>query len=121
LGDDADEFFEDLDEVDAGEEDPFYWFSKEFGGYLSLRPGIQGVIIFYADDQRYDIAQLTNHIDSAVSEFEQDGERIAGRVDIVYGGYRSWPEAEFFILPAGAAFPESTPEERELETPELDY
>ncbi|HSI88124.1 MAG TPA: hypothetical protein VK918_03650, partial [Pyrinomonadaceae bacterium] len=122
LGDNAGEVFESIDNAaDVGDEEQFYWFSKEFGGYLSLRSDLKGVIIFYADEQRYDIAKLTNHIDAAVSSFEQDGQRLEGRVDIVFGGYRSWPVAEFFIYPPGAVFPEPTPEEREIESSDLEY
>jgi len=122
LGEETEEFFETTETTaDETGEDQFYWFSKEFGGYLSLRPELKGVIIFYADDATYDIAKWTNHIDAAISGFVQDGERITGRVDIIYGGYRSWPEAEFFIVPPGTAYPEPTPEESEVESPDLDY
>lgn len=114
-----DELVEEIPEI-AEDQLDHYWLSSAFGGFLSLRPEWSGVIFFYADDQRYDIAKLTNRIYSAVDRYEQDGDRIAGRVRVVYGGYRDSLEADFFAVPPGAGDPKPTPAERKADVEDWD-
>ncbi|HCA59021.1 MAG TPA: hypothetical protein DEP46_13695 [Blastocatellia bacterium] len=114
-----DELVEEIPEI-AEDQLDHYWLSSAFGGFLSLRPEWNGVVIFYADDQRYDIAKLTNRIYSAVNRYEQDGDRIAGRVRVVYGGYRDSLEADFFAVPPGAGDPKPTPAERKADVEDWD-
>ena len=110
----VDESLDEIPEIEENELD-HYWLSLAFGGFLSLRPEWSGVIFFYADDQRYDIAKLTNRIYSAVNRYEQDGDAIAGRVRVVYGGYRDSLEADFFAVPPGAGDPSPSPMVRQAE------
>ena len=107
----------EVDEVDSRtpeeiESARFYWFSEAFGLQLISKPNHSGMLIFYADDQRYDIARLTAHMDEAVNRFVHENESVVGRVKIVYGGYRDIIEAEFWIVPKNAKEPLLAPSQR---------
>jgi len=114
-----DELVEEIPEIEEHQLD-HDWLSLAFGGFLSLRPEWSGVIFLYADDQRYDIAKLTNRIYSAVNRYEQDGDRIAGRVRVLYGGYRDSLEADFYAVPPGVGDPKPTPAERQPDVDDWD-
>lgn len=99
------------------EAERFSWTDGKFGPEIARRKGARGVIIFYADDQYYDIGRLLPFI-------EQGRDRIAAaaglrpdQIRVIFGGYRDGTEAEYYIVPKGGKAPEPTPGERPVEEP----
>jgi hypothetical protein len=77
------------------EAEKFSWLSEKFGEVIKNQKNSSGVIIFYADDQLYDIARLQTFID-------EGRDRIG----------------KFWIMSKNGAFPTPTPEERPIEEDE---
>lgn len=102
----------------------FDWISPKFGSLLADRKDSMGVIIFYADDQTYDINRLRQFI-------EEGSKRIAGtagipvqKISVQFGGYRSTVTTDFWVVSKKGSLPVATPEERpapdEIETETTD-
>lgn len=97
---------EDLEEM------RFDWIERDFAQAVAKRDGASGVMIFYADDQFYDISRLHSFI-------EQGRDRITGlagldvcQIEVIFGGYRGRAQIEYYIVPEGGKVPEARPEER---------
>lgn len=100
------------------EEERFNFVSDKFGGLLVKRIDSKGVMILYADDQTYDIGRL-------ISFVEEGKERLANlsgidpdRISIRFGGYRDYPQVDYWIVPVSGKEPVATPAERAVEEPE---
>jgi hypothetical protein len=100
------------------ESEKFYWLSKNFGEVIKNQKSSTGLIIFYADDQIYDVARLQTFIDEGRRKIAKEANIEPAKIQIFFGGYRGSAEAEFWIMPRNGAFPTPTPEERPVE--ELD-
>jgi len=102
------------------EADRFRWADGPAWLYLYEHPRDSAVIIFYADDQYYDV----HRFQSFVIEVKRRMANLAGikssRVRVVFGGYRGMPEFEFWIVPPKGKRPIATPEERPIEEDEPD-
>ena len=97
---------EDLDEI------RFSWVERDFAEAVVKRDCSRGVMIFYADDQFYDIARLENFIG-------QGRDRLAAKagidtylIDVVFGGFRGQAAVEYNIVPEGGQQPEPKPDDR---------
>ena len=113
------------DPTDAGEshheEEPteeellkqrFQWTEVGLPKFLSARKKSSGVLIFYADDQRFDIARLRAFIEQGRDRMaKRDGIAVV-RLNVEFGGYRDSPEVEFWFVPAKGKPPVARPEER---------
>lgn len=93
----------------------FSWLSDPFGSLLAKRTESRGVIIFYADDERFDIQKIRSLIDEGVERLHTSAELKGTRIEVVFGGYRSSTGVEFWVVPAEGSDPVPTPEEREVE------
>lgn len=97
------------------ENDKFSWANAKFGEILKNRKDSTGIIVFYADDQTYDINGLQTFIEQGRSRIAKEAGILPGRIQIVFGGYRSQVETELWIMPRNGEFPKMTPQEREIE------
>ena len=100
------------------EKQKFDWISNSFGHYLKARKGSTGVLIYYADDHRFDIGKLHLLIDEARQRMAKKAGIAIADIMLEYGGYRESVEAEFWFVPARGSQPAATPEERPVEDPE---
>ena len=100
------------------EEDRFQWANVGLAKHAATRKGSGGVIIFYADDQQYDIGKLTSFIERGRDLLVTHGEIDRGRITVVFGGYRDTPEVEFWFVPKNGKGPVPTPAERPVEQPD---
>jgi hypothetical protein len=100
------------------EEERFNFVSDKFGTLLTKRINSTGVIILYADDQTFDVGRLIKFV-------EEGKERLAkltgidpARISIRFGGYRDYPQVDYWIVPPSGKEPVPTPGERTVEEPE---
>lgn len=95
------------------EELRFAWVSEAFGKMLAKRKGTNGVLIFYADDKEYDIAAIRRFMKEGVKRLESGAKLNAGRITVKFGGYRSYSQIDYWLVPVGGKQPMPTPEEQE--------
>ncbi len=83
--------------------------------------GAFAVVVFYADDEIYDIGLVRQEIrmqwDKAASEHNKQNIPL----NVIYGGYRNFSTVEYWIRPAGATVePTIKPDERPVDQDEED-
>lgn len=98
----------------------FEWANERFGKFLGKNKKMQGVIVFYADDQEYDINKLTSHFEEGKNRIAKASDIASERIKVVFGGYRSHIQMEFWAVPEKGKSPELTPEERPVEETEIE-
>ncbi|MBX3245539.1 MAG: hypothetical protein KF685_13890 [Acidobacteria bacterium] len=118
--DDATDEVEENEDVESMtpeeiEKELMSWISPSFVNFLTERPDTTGVLVFYADDQRYDIRSLTELIEKGVQKIESQEDRSVGRIRYIFGGYRDFPGVEYWIVPQGGKDPLPQPEERSVD------
>lgn len=94
------------------EEEIFEWTSAYFADTLNQDKSVKGRVIYYADEEVYDLAKAREIVEKGMREFAEKTNLNLSRVKIVFGGYREYPAVEFWIVPRGAKKPTPTPEER---------
>jgi len=97
------------------EEAKFYWTNEKFGGLIKNQKDSSGVIIFYADDAYYDVGKLQRHIEDGRRKIAEAAKISHDKIQVIFGGYRNFIEAEFWIVPKKGESPKPTPEERPIE------
>jgi hypothetical protein len=84
-------------------------FAAEIDEVLGRDPAWRAVVIFYANKDEYDIDRSRRLIENRLA-------KTAGldreRVKLVYGGFRTVPALESWIVNAGGIEPEPVPEEK---------
>jgi hypothetical protein len=100
------------------EEERFAWANVGLAKHAATRQGSRGVIIFYADDQQYDIGKLTSFIEKGGNLLAEHAELDRGRITVIFGGYRETPEVDFWFVPANGEDPLASPAERPVEQPD---
>ena len=100
------------------EKSKFDWVNERFGEVINSRKGSSGVMIFYADDTYYDISKLQAHIEEGKRKIVEANKISAKRIRVVYGGYRSEVQTEYWIVPKRGENPMPTAEERIIEKTE---
>lgn len=93
----------------------FHWTSKEFGEFLEKNKKMQGVIMFYADDQEFDVNKVTSRLEEGKRRIAKAANIAPERMQIIFGGYKSYVQIEFWAVPEKGKFPEAQPEERIIE------
>ncbi|HSK71097.1 MAG TPA: hypothetical protein VK892_05345 [Pyrinomonadaceae bacterium] len=93
----------------------FSWANERFGELIENRKDSTGVIIFYADDAHYDVGRLQSHIEEGKRRIVEASKISPAEIQVIFGGYRHSPQAEFWIVPKKGEFPVATPEERPIE------
>ncbi len=101
------------------DEDRFQWANTGIGRLLVLRKNDKGILIFYADDQRYDIGKLRQFVEQGRNLLAEHAPIRAARMRIEFGGYRDEPQVEFWVMPTKGKAPVAKPDERPAEQPEL--
>lgn len=90
------------------------WFDQRFLLQVQNRKGASGVIIIYADTEYYDLGKLHSFVTEARDHALKGVKIHSEDIKIVFGGYRDYPQAEYWIVPKGGKAPKPTPEERPI-------
>ena len=90
----------------------FSWIERYFADDVKKRDGASGVMIFYADDQFYDISRLHAFIEQGRDRITGKAELDVRQIEVIFGGYRGRAQIEYYIVPEGGIGPEPKPEER---------
>jgi hypothetical protein len=97
------------------DEQRFSWANEKFGNAISADKTNTGVIILYADDQYYDVNKLMKFIEDGRDRIAKASKLNSNQISVVFGGYRPWIQAEFWVVPDGAGQPLPSPEDRPVE------
>jgi hypothetical protein len=97
------------------EEIKFDWTSDRFGSFLEKNKKMKGVIIFYADEQEFDIGKVASHIEEGKQRIAKAAKIKPERMQIIFGGYKSYIQIEFWAVPEKGIFPVPKPDERIIE------
>lgn len=110
----SEEFVDDRtrEEIEASR---FNWVRGSFGELLGKREGSTGVMIFYADDQILDIARVREFIEEGKWRLATAANINADRITVQFGGYRHYPEIEYWVVPPKGSAPVAKPQERPVE------
>ena len=93
-------------------ESKFAWAKKSFGDALKTDISSHGVIVLYADDNYYDSSRLMEFVERGRDTIAERAGVEGDQIQVVYGGYRSVPQVEYWIVPRGGSVPEFKPEDR---------
>src|SRR5262249_40094692 len=96
----------------------FSWADERFGAEIARRNKASGVLIFYANDKYYDINKLKYFVEQGKERIAHESKIDISRIQAIFGGYRDYPQGEFWIVPANGEFPTATPDERPIEQPQ---
>jgi hypothetical protein len=90
----------------------YSWARKAFGDAVKAAPTNNGVIVLYADENYYDVERLMGFVEEGRNRIA-DASAIPGdRIQVVFGGYRSAPQLELWVVPQGSPMPEFKAEDR---------
>jgi len=93
-------------------ESKFAWVKKSFGDALKADPTTNGVIVLYADDNYYEAGRLMEFVERGRDMIAERSGVPGDRIQVVFGGYRSVPQVEYWLVTEGASVPEFKPEDR---------
>ena len=102
-------------EEEVLEEYPEYdSMSDFFAETLKQNPKAGGMVIFYFDEEEFDVAKSRQIVEEGLRRLSEKSEINLSKVKIIFGGYRNEQKIEFWIVPKGAKEPSATPEQRPL-------
>jgi hypothetical protein len=90
----------------------YAWATKAFGDAVKSAPTNSGVIVFYADENYYDIERLTGFVQGGRNRIAETSGISGDRIQVVFGGYRALPQVELWVLPQGSPMPEFKTDDR---------
>lgn len=90
-----------------------FWAESNYGKIIKNQPDSKGVIIFYLDDTRLDIKKVRKNLEKGRRRIAKESGISANKIEIIYGGYRDWVQADMWIVPKNIDKPKLTPEKRE--------
>ena len=90
----------------------FLWAKKSFGDAVKAAPTSHGVIVLYADENYFDTERLMAYIQEGRDRIAEASGAPGDRIQVVYGGYRSMPQVELWVIREGEAMPEFKPDDR---------
>ena len=96
----------------AGGEAKFHWAKRSFGEAIKAKPTNAGVIVLYADENYYDINSVMRFIEEGRSRIVTKSGVPADKIQVVFGGYRSVPQVELWIIPEGGPMPQFKTDDR---------
>jgi hypothetical protein len=111
---DAENLEESAEFSDEFKVEEFYWINKGFGEILQKQKGSNGVMIFYTDDEYYDVYKIQSFIESGKRHIAKEFEVSSHKIEVIYGGYRDNTEIEFWIVPKSGKQPTLSPRERPI-------
>ncbi|HRI05128.1 MAG TPA: hypothetical protein PLL77_15430 [Pyrinomonadaceae bacterium] len=88
----------------------FNWTNKKFAGAVAKTKGSYGIMIYYADDQFYDISRLEPFIAAGRDRMAYAAGIFGESIQIIFGGYRGQPQVEYWLVPADGTRPIAKPE-----------
>ena len=101
-----------LDEFNSNPNEFYEYLSNELGEILNRDKTWRAKIFFYADKDEYDIKKSQQKIkDQLQTNFNKIGANL-NQVEIMFGGYRSYPQIETWIIPQNGIEPEVMPNEK---------
>lgn len=111
---------DDVDEAQPeGDDDRLLPIAPMIGAslneFLVKNPRSDLQILFYADDQHYDIEKIRVHLMEVVRDRQKELPELYGRITVRFGGYRSYAIAEHWIVPFGSNPPVATPDQRTID------
>jgi len=111
---------EDVFELSEAEKDKikFDWLSEPFGRSLGSDKQLTGTIIFYADDEEYNVSAIERFFQEGVRRIEKRNRLKRSRIKAVFGGFRESMDVEYWIVPNGAGQPVASPGERPQKQPD---
>lgn len=92
------------------EEAKFYWAKENFGEMIKEQKDSHGVIVFYADDQYYDLSKLQTRLDEGKQRIAKQTNISPNKIEIMFGGYREFVMLEFWIVPKNGKPPTLKPD-----------
>ena len=90
----------------------YSWARKGFGDAVKSQPTNNGVIVLYADENTYDVQRLMGFVEGGRNQIAELSGLGSERIQVVYGGYRSMPQVELWVIPEGGPMPEFKPDSR---------
>ncbi len=111
-----DESENDLSEKDEKlypEPDPTETFvSDVFIDELEKNKTSKGIIYFYADEEEFHLGNAEEALRKELQIYGQKNKFDLSRIRLIFGGFRQYPKAEFWIVPKNAPDPIPTPENK---------
>ncbi|MBK7393771.1 MAG: hypothetical protein IPI64_10820 [Chloracidobacterium sp.] len=95
----------------------FSWTNKKFAPAIAKSKGSNGVMIYYADDQFYDISRLEPFIAAGRDRMAIAAGIDPDRIEVIFGGYRGQIQVEYWLVPYGGTLPIAKPEDRDSSEP----
>lgn len=118
---DESETYVDSRTEEEKEAEKFSWADVGVARFIAERKGSGGLIIFYADDERYDIGKLRHFVETGRDRLADNAGIKRTRLKIQFGGYRESTEADFWFVPLNGKAPRPKPGVRPvLKTEEID-
>lgn len=90
----------------------FAWAKKSFGDAVKADVTSRGVIVLYADENYYDMNRLMEFVERGRDIIAERSGVPGERFEVVFGGYRSVAQVEYWVVPQGGPMPEFKPDER---------
>jgi len=90
----------------------YSWATKGFGDAVKANPTTNGVIVLYADENHYDIERLMGFVEGGRNRVAEMSTIGGERIQVVFGGYRSLPQVELWVVPQGSPMPEFKADDR---------
>ena len=102
------------DELDAIR---YSWTNKKFAPAIAKSKMSRGVMIYYADDQYYDISRLEPFITAGRDRIAKAAGLDPNRIEVIFGGYRGQVQVEYWLVPYGGTLPIAKAEDRDSNEP----
>ncbi len=90
----------------------YSWAKRSFGDAVKAAPTNNGVIALYADENYYDVERLMTFVEEGRNRIVEGASMPGDRIQVVFGGYRSAPHVELWVVPQGGPMPDFKTEER---------
>jgi hypothetical protein len=95
----------------------YSWAKKAFGEAVKAAPTNNGVIVLYADENYFDVERLMGFVEEGRNRIATASVIPGDRIQVVFGGYRSAPQIELWVVPKGGPMPEFKTEDRSKAAP----
>jgi hypothetical protein len=95
----------------------YSWTNKKFAPAVAKTKGSYGIMIYYADDQFYNISRLEPFIAAGRDRMAYAARIFPESIQIIFGGYRGQPQVEYWLVPADGTRPIPKPEDRNAPNP----
>jgi hypothetical protein len=86
---------------------------NEFAEKFKADPDGRGVVIFYADDNMFDVKKLDTDMQNRIAALAARAGLAPNKFQVIFGGYRRGIEVEMWIVPKTAKSPLAKPAARQ--------